>query len=139
MMQEQEHMNNVEMGRSTTTKSEITFGEMLNAIGDSLSDHASSDDEDDGDDADDDEADTGHGKLSADDEPGWVIGSMSKMVQHSMESLRQKQLRLDELTQPGWGDGADYFRERDMMYLTTEVNIRGDGKPQQDLTEATRS
>ena len=139
MMQEQEHMENVEKGRSTTTKPEITFEEMLNAIGDSLSDLASSDDEEDGEDEDDDEEDTGHGKLSEDDEPGWVMGTISKTVQHRMESLRQKQLRLDELTQPGWGDAADYFRERDMKYGTTELKIPAVGKPQEDSTAATPS
>jgi len=111
----------------------------LNAIGDSLSDLASSDDEQDGEDEDDDEEDTGHGKLSEDDEPGWVMGTISKMVQHRMESFRQKQLRLDELTQPGWGDAADHFRERDMKYGTTELMIPAVGKPQEDLTAATPS
>jgi len=101
MMQEQEHMENVEKGQSTTTKPQITFEEILNAIGDSLSDLASSDDEEDGEDEDDDEEDTEHGKMSEDDEPGWVMGTISKTVQHRIESIRQKQLRLDELTQPG--------------------------------------
>jgi len=69
-MQEQEHMGNVEKGRSTTTKPGITFEEMLNAIGDRLSDLASSEDKEDGEDEDDDEEDPGYGKLSEDDEPG---------------------------------------------------------------------
>jgi hypothetical protein len=103
MMQEQEHMENVEKGRSTTTKTEITFEEMLNAISDSLSDLASSDDEADGEDEDVEEEDTGHDKLSEDDERRWVMGTISNTVQHRMESFRQKQLRLDELTQLGWG------------------------------------
>jgi hypothetical protein len=111
MMQEQEHMVNVEKGRSTTTKPEIAFEEMLNAIGDSLSDLASSEDEEDGEDEDVDEEDTGHGKLSDDDELGWVMGTISKTVQYSMGSVRQKQLRLNKLTQPGEGDAADYFRK----------------------------
>jgi len=114
MIQELEHMENVEKGRSTTTKPEITFEEMLNAIGDSLSDLASSDDEEDGEDEDNDEEDTGHGKVSEDDKPGWVMGTISRTVQHGMEIFRHKQLRLDELTQPGWGDAADYFGETDM-------------------------
>jgi hypothetical protein len=139
MMQEQEHMVNVEKGRSTTTKPEITFEEMLNAIGDSLSDHASSEDEEDGEHEDDDEEDPGHSKLSDDDEPGWVMGTISKTVQQCMESFRQKQLRLDELTQPGWGDMADYFRERDMKYGTTELKVPVVGKPQADSTAATPS
>jgi len=139
MMQEQEHMENVEKEQSTTTKPEITFQKMLNAIGDSLSDLASSDDEEDGEDEDDDGEDTGHGKLSEDDEPGWVMGTISKMVQHRMESFRKKQLRLDKLTQLGWGDAADYFGERDMKYGTTQLKIPAVGEPQEDSTAATPS
>jgi hypothetical protein len=66
-MQEQEYMGNVEKGRSTSTKPKIMFGEMLNAIGDSRSDLASSEDGEDGDDQDDNEADTGLVRLSEDD------------------------------------------------------------------------
>ena len=51
--------------------------EMLDAIRDSLSDVASSDVEEDG----EDNEDTEQGKLSEDDEPGWVMGTISKMVQ----------------------------------------------------------
>ena len=72
---------------------------MLNAIGDSLSDLATSDDEQDGEAREDQEEDTELGKLS-DDEPGWVMGTISKNVQHCMESFWQKQMRRDELTQP---------------------------------------
>jgi hypothetical protein len=67
------------------------------------------------------------------------MGTISKTVQHRKESFRQKQLRLDELTQPGWGDAADYFRERDMKYGTTELKIPAVGKPQKDSTAATPS
>jgi len=80
---------------------------MLNAIRDSLSDLASSDDQEDGQDEDDDDEDTGLGKLSEDDEPSWVMGTISKIGQHCMESFRQKQMRLDKLTQPGGWDAAD--------------------------------
>jgi len=139
MMQEQEHMENVEKGRLTTTKPEITFEEMLNAIRDSLSDLASPEEEEDGEDEDDDEEDTGHGKLSEDDEPGWVMGTISKTVQHRIESFRQKKLMLDELMQPGWGDAGDYFRERDMQYGMTELKIPAVAKPQEDSTAATPS
>ena len=132
-------MVNVEKGQSTTTNPEISFEEMLNAIGDSLSDLASSKDEEDGEDEDDDEEDTGHGKLSDDDEPGWVMGTISKTVQHLIESFRQKQLMLDELTQPGWGKAAEYCHEGDMNYRTTELNVPAVGKPQADSTAATPS
>jgi hypothetical protein len=93
-MQEQELMENVEKGQSTTTKPEIPFEKMLNTIGDSLRDLASSPEEDHGEDEDDDEEDTGHGRLSENDEPGWVVGTIAKMVQHRMFSIRQKQMML---------------------------------------------
>jgi hypothetical protein len=139
LMQEQDHMVNVGKGRSTTTKPEITFDKVFNAIRDCLSDLARSEDEEDGEDEDDDEEDTGHGKLSDDDEPGWVMGTISKTVQQHMESFRQKQQRLDNLTELGWGDAADYFRERDMKYGTTELKVLAVGKPQADSTAATPS
>jgi hypothetical protein len=40
-----------------------------------------------------------------------VMGTITKMVQQRMESFRQKQMKLDELTQLLWEDAADYFRE----------------------------
>jgi len=61
------------------------------------------------------------------------------MVQHRIESFRQTQLKLDELTQPGWGDEAYYLHERDMKYGTTELNVPAVGKPQADSTAATPS
>jgi hypothetical protein len=92
---------------------------MLDAIGASLSDLASSDDEEDG----EDDEDTEQGKLSEDDEPGWVMGTISKMVQQRVQTFRKKQMKLDELTQPGWGDAADYFRERGQRYGTIELIV----------------
>jgi len=114
IMQEQEHTRNVDMGRSTTTKPETTFEAMLNAIGDSLSDLASSEDKEDVKDEDDDKEVTELRKLSKEEEPGWVMGTISKTVRHRMESFRQMQIRLDQLTQLGWGDAADIFLDRDM-------------------------
>jgi len=111
-------MTTAENGGATTGQSETTSEEILNAIGDSLSDLASSDDVPDGEDEEDDEEDTELGMLSDDDEPGWVMGTNTETVQHCMESFPQKQMRLDHLTQPGWGDAAIYFREGDMSYGT---------------------
>jgi len=73
---------------------------MFNAIGDSLSDLASSDNEEDGKRKDDDEEDSAGGKLSEDDEPGRVMGTISQTVQYRMERCGQKQMKLSELTQP---------------------------------------
>jgi hypothetical protein len=67
---------------------------MLVAIGDSLSGLGSSDDGEDGEDEDDEE--TQQGNLSEDDEPGWVIGTITQMAQQHIERFRQKQMKLDE-------------------------------------------
>jgi len=56
-----------------------------------------------------------------------------------MESFRHKKMRLDELTQPGWGDAANYFRQRDMRYGTAELKVPAVVKPQMETTAATPS
>jgi len=58
------------------------------------------------------------------------MGTISKTVQHRMERFRQTQIKLDELRQPGWGDGADYFREQDKKYRTTELKVPAVVQPQ---------
>jgi len=67
--------------------------------------------------------------LSEDDEPGWVMGTISKMVQHRLESLQQVQIGLDELTHPGWGYAANNFRQRQMKYRMTKLTVPAVGKP----------
>jgi len=109
VQQEQDDMTQAEIVGLTFREPEETFEEMLVAIGDSLSDLASSDDGEDGEEEDDEE--TEQGNLSEDDEPGWVMGTITKMVQQRKERFRQKQMKLDKLTQPGWEDAADFFRE----------------------------
>jgi hypothetical protein len=93
---------------------------MMAAMGDSLSDFASSDD---GEDGEDEDEETEQGKLSEGDELGWVMGRISKTVQQRRESFRQKPMKLDELTQPGWEDVADYFGERDKKYGPAELKV----------------
>jgi hypothetical protein len=92
---------------------ETTFQEKMAAIGDSLSDLASSND---GEDGQHEDEGTEQGKLSDDDKPGWVMDTISKTLQQRMESFWQKQMTLDELTQPEWEDAADYFREQNEKY-----------------------
>ena len=41
-------------------------------------------------------------------------------------------MKLDELTQPGWEDAADYFRERDKKYGTAELRVPVVVQPQTD-------
>jgi hypothetical protein len=132
-------MTTAENGGATTRTPQTMFEEMLNGMEYSLSDLACADDEKDGEDEEDDEEDTELSKLSDDDEPGWVMGTITKTVQHCMESFRQKQMRLDELTQPGWGDAANYCRERDKRYGTAESKVPGVIKPQIDTTIVTPS
>jgi len=77
--QEPKDMTTPESAGGTTRKPETTFEEMLNTIGDSLSDLATSDNEQDGEDEEDEEDDTELGKL-CDDEPGRVMGTISNQV-----------------------------------------------------------
>jgi hypothetical protein len=71
-------MTHAEIVGLTSRDTEKTFEEMLAAIGDNLSDLANSNDGEDGEDEDDEE--TEQGKLSEDDEPGWVMGTITKTV-----------------------------------------------------------
>jgi len=133
--QKQEDMSNVEKAWLTTREPQKTFEEMLNATGDSLRDLACSDDEEDADD-DEEEDDTEHGKLSEDDKPGWVMGTISKTVQHRLERFWQKQMKRNELTQPGWEDVADYFWEWEKKYGTSRMKVPAVIKSQMDHVAA---
>jgi len=126
--QVQEHIRKAENAGLTVTTPEKLFLERLNAIGESLGDLRSSDKQQDGDDDKADE-DAELGKPSEHNEPGWVMGTIYNTVQDRMERFWQKQIRLDKLTQPGLGDVADYFRERESNYGTAELKIPGVVKP----------
>jgi len=69
IIQELNDMTTAENVGTTTGKPETTFEDMLNPIGDSLSNLASSDEEQDGEDKEYDEENTELGKLSDDDKP----------------------------------------------------------------------
>jgi len=109
--QEQDDSRKAENTGLTNSEPEMTVQEMMVSLGDGLSDLASSDDGVDGEDEDDEE--TVQGQLGEDDELGWVMSTITKPVQQRMERFRQKQMKLDQLTQPGWENEAKYFRERD--------------------------
>jgi len=128
VQQEQDDMTHAEIAGLTCREPGKTFEEMLVAIGDSLSDLASSNDGEDGEDEDDEE--TEQGNLSEDDEPGWVMGTITQTVQQHMERFQQKQMKLDVLTQSGWEDAADYLRERDEKYGHTELRVPAIVQPQ---------
>jgi hypothetical protein len=40
-----------------------------------------------------------------------------------VERLRQKQVKIDELTHREWGDTLDYFQETVKKYTATELNV----------------
>jgi len=129
VQQEKDDIAHAGIAGLTSREHEKTFEEMMGAIGESLSDLASSDD---GEDGEDEDEETEQGKLSEDEEHGWVMGTISTMVQQRMESFPQLQMKLDELTQPGWEDAADYFRERDKRYGTAEFRVLVVVQPQTD-------
>ena len=114
-------MTNAEIEALTSREPEELFEELPVAIGDSLSDLASSDDGKDGEDEDDEE--TAWGKLSEDDEPGWVMGTITKTVKQHLERCRQEQMKRDELTQPGCKDAANYVREQNKKYDTFQLKV----------------
>jgi len=123
-------MTAAEMAGLTNREPEKTFHKMMVAIGDSLSDLASSDKGEDGEDEDDEE--TEQGKLSEDDEPGWVMGTITNTVQQRIERFRQKQMKLHKLTQLGWENAADYLREKDKKYGSSELMVPAVVQPQTD-------
>ena len=130
VQQQQDDMTHAEIVGLTSREPQTTFEEILVAIGDSLSDLASSDNGEDEEDEDDEE--TEQGKLSDDDEPGWVMGTITNTVQQCMQSIRQKQMKLDELTQPGWENAADYFCEQDKRYGPSELRVLAVVQPQRN-------
>jgi len=105
VQQEQNDMTHAELAGLTSRKPGKTFEKTLVAIGDSQSYLGSSDDGQDGEAEDDEE--TEQGKMSDDDKPSWVTGTITETVQQRMETFRQKQMKFDELTQQGWEDAAD--------------------------------
>ena len=121
VQQKQEDIKHTEIAGLTNAEPEKTFDKMMVAIGDTLSDLEISDEGEDGEDEDDEEKE--QGKLSEDDKPCWVMGTISKTVQQRMERFRQQQMKLDKLTQPGWEDGAEYFRDRDKKYCKSELMV----------------
>jgi hypothetical protein len=114
----------------TNTEHEKTFQEMMVAIGDSLSDLASSND---GDDGEEEDEETDEGQLSEDNESGWVLDTISKTVQLRLERVRPKQMTLDKLTQPGMEDAADYYCERDKKYGKSTLYVPAVVQQQTDV------
>jgi len=49
-----------------------------------------------------------------------------------MESFRQKQMKLDELTKQGWENATDFIREWDKKYSTAELRVPVCVQPETD-------
>jgi len=108
----------------------MTVEEMMVAIGDSQSNRASSDHGQDGEDEDD--KGTEQCKLSKDDEPGWVMGTCTNKIHCRMEKFRQKQMKRNELTLPGWEDAAAYFGETEKKYGPSRFSVPAVIQPRTD-------
>jgi hypothetical protein len=52
------------------------------------------------------------------------MGTITKTVQQPTEKFREKQMKLNNLTQLGRKDAADYFREHDKKSGTSESGFR---------------
>jgi len=111
VQQEQEDIKHGEIAGFINRVSEQTSKPMRVPIRQNLSDLGCSDNWEHGEDKDDEG--TEQGNLSEDDEPSWVMGTITKMVQHHMERWWQKQMKLGKLTRPGQEDAAHCFRKRD--------------------------
>jgi hypothetical protein len=107
VQQGQENIPYFEIVGLRSREPERMFEEMEAACGDSLSDLANSNDGEDV--KDENYEETEQGKLSEDDEPGWVMGTITKTVPQRIETLWEKQMRLYELTQLGWEGAAMYI------------------------------
>jgi hypothetical protein len=118
-------MTTAENTGATTGMSEKHCEEMLNAIGDSPRILSSSDTVQDLEDEEDDEDDTELDKMSDDDETGWVIGTVSKTVEHSRESFWQQQMRLDDSSQLGLGRCSELLARE--IYEVWDCRIAGSG------------
>jgi hypothetical protein len=49
-----------------------------------------------------------------------------------MEMFQQEQMKLDELSQPGWENAGNYFHERDKRYGTSEFRVPAAVQPPTD-------
>jgi len=75
--------------------------------------------------------------MSEDDEPGWVMGTISNTVRQHLARFQQTQMKLQPLTQPRWGDTAWYLGERRNNYGTCELIILEVVKPETNKDAAT--
>lgn len=105
-----------------TAESARSFNQMLEDIGESIDDVATSGEEDeDNEDDDDDEEDEEDIEGESDEEEGsgWVPDIVQKSAQRRIDAFREKCMWIEEMTRSGWEDADKYFRERDEKYGVT--------------------
>jgi hypothetical protein len=115
MKQAREDMRNAGKAGLTSRKPEMAFEEMLNSIGHSLSDIASSKNGVVVEDKDDDAHDTELGKLSEADQYGCMMDTTSKTVEHRLKPFQQKEICHEQLKHPGQGNMADVVTPWSLM------------------------
>jgi len=84
---ELEDMRYAQKAGLTTTKPETTFEETWNTIGDVWCDPPCPNSREAGEHEDDDKEYPELGKLSEDEEPGWVMGTISKTAEYRMDHV----------------------------------------------------
>jgi hypothetical protein len=60
------------------------------------------------------------------------MSTTTEMMQQHIERIRQKQIKLNELMQPGWEDAAHYFPECEKKYGRSELRVPAVVQPQTD-------
>lgn len=108
--EEQEDTQPADTTGLTTMEPQKMYHEMMVAIGDILTDIASSDYGKDLEDDNNDESE--QGQLTENDEPGCVMHTITLMVQERMDKFRQKRINFNKPTEPKWKNVADNYRER---------------------------
>jgi hypothetical protein len=100
------------------------------AFANSVSDIVRSDDGDDGEQQDVESPE--RGQLSEDDEPGWMLGTITKTVQQRMERFWQKHMKSNKSSHPGWDNTPAYYRDRETKYGLSEIRVPAVIQPQTD-------
>jgi hypothetical protein len=73
--------------RAAAGTTEMTFEEMLEAIGESVDAVSTSDEADDDEDDEQDGDDNNDAKLSDDDQPEWVVGTIDKSIEERLNTF----------------------------------------------------
>lgn len=110
---EQKDMRNADMVGLKTRKPKTIFHKILNEFGDSKRDLPGLENREDGECSDEDEDDIVMCKLSEDDRPCQVLGTISRTIPHHLHRFQRMQIKIYMLVQLGKGNMAEDFGQRD--------------------------